>query len=157
MLLTPHILAGVAIGASTDNVYWIIILAILSHFLLDTIPHTDWGMWHDYKPFKLEKKDYILVICDSILSLTLLVYLWFNIELSPLMLIGGLSAILIDLIDNVPFWNKRIRKIGIFNKLHAFHNKINYKLKSKHWYWGVLSQLAIIGGTIWYLKEFLSL
>jgi len=67
MLLTPHAFAGAAIGASTDNLFYIITLAFMSHFILDMLPHSDWGTWHGYKDFKLESKDYILVSIDIVM------------------------------------------------------------------------------------------
>lgn len=41
MLLTPHTFVGIAIGASIQNPYLAAILALLSHFAGDKVPHWD--------------------------------------------------------------------------------------------------------------------
>ena len=43
MIITPHLLIGAAIGAKTHNLGLIVILGILSHLILDKIPHWDYG------------------------------------------------------------------------------------------------------------------
>jgi len=42
MILTTHILSGAALGASVKNPYAVAGLAIILHFLLDTLPHGDY-------------------------------------------------------------------------------------------------------------------
>jgi hypothetical protein len=144
MLLTPHALVGGAIGANIESVPLVIILAILSHFILDTIPHFDWGTYHENKDFRLGLKDYLLVAGDIVLLLIFTLILWHNIRNNPNIMIGGFFAILVDLIDNVPFWKDYLRKIKFFAGLHAVHEKIHYRLKFKYWYVGVLTQIAVI-------------
>lgn len=144
MLLTPHALVGVSIGASTDNIPLIIVLAFLSHFILDMIPHFDWGTWHKEEDFKLELKDYLLVGFDGLMMILVLNWLWNNNNFDNLMLWGSFSAILVDLIDNVPFWKNWIRNFFPFNKLHLLHKLVQYRLKLQYWYWGVITQLIVI-------------
>jgi len=43
MVLTPHLLIGAAIGAKTHNLGLIVILGILSHVVLDKLPHWDYA------------------------------------------------------------------------------------------------------------------
>lgn len=154
MLLTPHALVGAAIGASTDNLPLIIVLAFVSHFVLDCLPHFDWGTWHEHDKdqngeFKLELKDYLLVAFDGIVMLSISYWLWIFSGKNDLILLGIFFSILTDLIDNVPFWNKQIRKMKILNNLHKIHHKVQYQLKSKYWYWGVTTQLVIILLSYW--------
>lgn len=151
MLLTPHTLVGAAIGASTNNLVSVIILAFLSHFILDALPHTDWALWHNHGDFEPELKDYILVGCDFLLSAGLITYLWYNSGRDNLILVGAIFAAIPDFIDVVPFWNKFLRKLPVFSQLHWLHEKIHFRLKPKYWYWGVVTQLIIIGGSLWYL------
>lgn len=53
MILLVHMLFGAAIGASIKNVYLALILAFLSHYLLDLFPHIEYSIktvgekqWH---------------------------------------------------------------------------------------------------------------
>lgn len=144
MLLTPHVAVGAAIGASTENLTYIIVLAFMSHFILDALPHTDWGTWHEYKDFVLEKKDYILLLADVICILILIYILWDNILSNQYIVLGMFFAILVDLIDNVPFWKYNIRKLPVFSQLHKFHRLFHFKIKPNYWQWGVLTQIAVI-------------
>jgi hypothetical protein len=43
MILTPHLLIGAVIGAKTHNLGLIMALGLLSHLILDRIPHWDYS------------------------------------------------------------------------------------------------------------------
>lgn len=43
MIITPHLLIGAVIGAKINHFGWIIVLGIVSHLILDRIPHWDYG------------------------------------------------------------------------------------------------------------------
>jgi len=58
MLLTPHILVGALIGFKIQNPWLVFILAIISHFALDAIPHRE----YDIKALKKKKIDKQFVI-----------------------------------------------------------------------------------------------
>lgn len=62
MILTPHLLIGAAIGAKTHNLGLIIILGILSHVVLDKLPHWDYNT-PGIKYFK-KTKDYKKLFID---------------------------------------------------------------------------------------------
>lgn len=151
MLLTPHALVGAGIGASADNIALIIILAFASHFILDMLPHFDWAIWHDNKDFDLEIRDYILVIIDFLISAGLLYFLWYNSGRDSSILVGAFFAVLPDMIDVVPYWNKSLRKLPVFSQLHKLHTAIHFRLKPKYWYWGVITQMIIIIITLQFL------
>ena len=144
MLLTPHAMVGAAIGASTDNLVYIIILAMLSHFILDAIPHFDWGTWHNYEEFKLEAKDYLLLGLDAIMVLILTYWVWDNLGRNNYILVGEFFAVLVDLLFNVPFWKNITQKIPILRNVEWLHDKIHSRLKMKYWYVGVITQILIL-------------
>src|SRR3990167_5252446 len=147
MLLTPHALVGATIGASSDNLTYIIILAFLSHFILDSLPHFDWGMWHNYQDFSwkdMKVRDYLLETFDILMLLILALYLWYNLGRNNYILIGAFFGILVDLIDNVPFWKRYLQKLPLFSQLHLLHMSIHNQLKAKYWVWGILTQIFII-------------
>lgn len=150
MLLTPHAAVGAAIGASTDNLPLIIVLAFASHFVLDILPHSDWGMWHNYESnFKLTFKDYVLVTADILGVLIFTYIIWNNADRNSNVLIGAFFAMLVDLIDNVPFWKKFFRRLPVSRQLHQLHLKIHHKLDKKYWVWGVATQLVIVIVDFW--------
>lgn len=42
MVLTTHALTGAVVGKNVDNVFWIVILSLILHFLMDTFRHGEY-------------------------------------------------------------------------------------------------------------------
>jgi len=55
MILSPHIVVGATIGAKTQNLGLIVILGLLTHLILDKIPHWDYDIKKDIKNFRENK------------------------------------------------------------------------------------------------------
>jgi hypothetical protein len=51
MLVTNHVLSGALIGAAVRRPLPAFLLGVVSHFMLDAIPH--WGNWRDSRQFIL--------------------------------------------------------------------------------------------------------
>ncbi len=66
MIATPHILIGAMIGAKIKKIGWVIILALLSHFILDRIPHWDYGNGILEKAFKNKKYKKIFIFSSKV-------------------------------------------------------------------------------------------
>ena len=118
MILTPHILIGAAIGAHLNSWLWVIILAVISHFLLDIIPHAEYPI-----------KDTPKVIMDFSLGFLLVV------ALNPgfLVLLGAAFAIFPDFLT-------------LFNikAVTRLHRKTHFLRKKNFPFWGrVLIQLLV--------------
>jgi hypothetical protein len=72
MLETPHVAAGAAISYFVPNPAIAIPLALLSHFVLDGIPHWNPHLNTELKNSgKISKNSLTIVIVDSALALTL--------------------------------------------------------------------------------------
>ena len=77
MLLTPHTVVGIALGAALPNPIISIPLSFLSHFALDMIPHWDdvgLGEIEMAHPQKLKARTFWLILLDILLSLSLLLF-----------------------------------------------------------------------------------
>lgn len=149
MLLTPHSILGASIGELVNSWPIVLVLGILSHYILDALPHFDWGTWHENEDdFVPNTRDYILACLDIILTIVSIVYIFIKLKYNYLILLGAGSAILPDLIDNVPFWKYQVRKTKFGKFTHQIHCAIHYRLKYKYWYIGILTQLIIIGGSL---------
>ena len=61
MVIIPHMLVGAVIGAKIKHIGLIIVLALLSHTILDKIPHYDYG-YGEIKRFQANKSYKILFI-----------------------------------------------------------------------------------------------
>ena len=168
MTITPHLLAGAALATTTNNVFVAFLLGFLIHFILDALPHIDPGTFHYLKIPGYEKRInletvhaddrpwptwiYIFVIVEFIVIWTILILLTFKRSDFANIVVGGLGAIAIDVLDNPVF--RFALKWPVFRQLHWLHHRFHYNLAANKWYWGLPSELIIIGGSLWYLLRF---
>ena len=153
MIITPHLLAGSAVAdATTDNLAIAFFIGFFLHFLLDAIPHVDPGTF--YNPERGGNKPwptwlYIYAVSEFIVIWTIVIILFKNRPDFGIIMMGGLGGIFIDIVDNNPF--RMMRTWPVFRQIHAIHTKLHYDLPAKKWYWGVLTQIIIIGASLWLL------
>jgi hypothetical protein len=156
MLATPHILTGAVIGILLSSIPAIIIIVFLSHFVLDTIPHTEVSTFRSIEerndPHSVKSIDYIVAAIDIILGIGIAIYLLVRQENFFLPMIGIFFAEIID-IDNLPWWQYHISCLPIAKQLSHFHSWIHFDLKTKYWPVGIITQLIIIGVAIWVLLK----
>jgi len=111
MILAPHVLVGAAIGAKIKNIGWIIVLAIMSHVILDKIPHWDYGdkenkRFKENKSYKTLFTFFAKLLIDGLIGLILvMLVIWYRktMDLEHLIpiLIGMFFAILPDILLGV--------------------------------------------------------
>ena len=140
MVLTPHILAGAALGASISNPVMAVVGAFALHFALDAIPH-----W-DYDIYSSRKKAALKVGADLVIaSIIILLLIWhMPIEQQIHTLIGGFFGVLPDgfLFLSFIFKNKYLDR---FARFHNFwHWLIVPKGTKSPFIWGFGVQIAVI-------------
>ncbi len=76
MLLTPHTVVGVAIGAAVSNPVVAVPAAFFSHFLLDFIPHwDDLGLGKVAEHFQhLPRRSFQAIFLDALISLSFVLF-----------------------------------------------------------------------------------
>ena len=149
MTATAHALVSGAIAASVQNPTLAIPLAFVSHFVMDAIPHWDFGTnWRT----RAKAKTGIVAIFDTILGFTL-TYFLFAGKVDTVVLLGAMIA------GNLPDWleapyyiffahqNKREPTINarfwehltyrIYKMENVFHAKAQLPL-------GVITQIATV-------------
>jgi len=152
MLATPHLLTGAAIASSKLPAEISLPLAFLSHFLLDAIPHTEPSMFlKKYRrvPDQPCWREFFYASFDFACGILLLFYLFFRIH-NVYLFWGGLAAIGVDLMDNIPFWFF-LRQWPIFQQIHQLHRFFHYQLDQKYGILGILSQLILIIALLYFL------
>lgn len=158
MTFTTHLLTGAAIGATTGNIPAAFIGGLVSHFILDSIPHIDAG-WIEAQPnigqTKWSKKLWTAVIVDVAVG-TLLFTLVTPPSVHALPLVaGGIGGLFPDLFDNVPFWRDSWHATKIGAWFYGWHDKTHFiKLARKngvHILWAVVSQLTVLGWALYTL------
>lgn len=136
MLITPHAIAGAAIGALVASPLLVIPIAIGSHFVLDSVPH-----WQEtLAPYTPNKKTYIRIPIDVLLA-TVLVWLtvrWQPSHTAPILL-GAVFANVPDL-DVITVLIPKLRQ-GLLEKYWDWHCKIQRETASM---WGVATQLVVV-------------
>lgn len=154
MLALNHTLVGAAIGSQTDNIPAVIGLALASHFVLDFLPHVDPGT--EFKKGGLKPIiKYFLAIIDVFAALVIITLILFaRPQLNQeTMIIGALTALLIDIIFCVPIWEPWVEKTWPLSLIYKFHEDIHKPLQRYQYIIGIPLQLLIIVVSIWLLLK----
>ena len=142
MFFIIHALLGSLIAERFSSVLLIIALSLISHFLLDMLPH--WDGHYNKKLFRItdkvifRKSTAVLQLTDLFLTLILIIILYFEFD-SKLMILGALVSILPDLAKAGYFTKLRKRKAYI--AYLKFHSKIQ---KDVSWKLGLLTQFIVL-------------
>lgn len=131
MFSTIHGTVGAIIGQTTNNIFLGFFGGILSHFLLDAIPHGDEMLIADSKhPTKSEiKKVIFIATVDFILMIVVLASLWWSNNLSMnWSVISGIVGGLIPDAINALYIFCRWKFIESFN---GFHGRVHHLILQK--------------------------
>ena len=156
MIITPHLLAGSALAkATTTSLPVAFFVGFFLHFLLDAVPHVDPGTF--LNPERDENKPwptwlYIYAAAEFIFAWSLVIILFQNRPDFGIIMMGGIGGIFVDIIDNNPF--RFLRTWPVLKQIHFVHTKLHYDLPASKWYFGAMTQIVIIGGSLWYLLKF---
>ena len=142
MLHFIHAIVGVLIGTSFSSAWLIALLAIVSHFLLDIIPHRDSLFTKkDFAEFDGKipnnKKAIMLEVIDSILGILVIVYFYIMLK-NPLIILGAFFSLFPDMIKLL--YLTPIRNSSIFKGYVNFHTNIQ---KEIGYFFGILTQMII--------------
>ena len=160
MLGSTHFIAGAAIGRATGNPFLAVIFGLIAHFLMDLIPHFDYGYF-----FKKNVRSFLIAVSDpfaGLLIFLLIAYFkHYNLEQFLIAFIGGLACILPDVLGvGIKFF--KIKKLKWFC---YFHDRLHWFIKEKfdpfEWKkgyitkkgiaWGVIYQIPFIVFSLWLL------
>lgn len=137
MLLSPHLITGAVIATKIGSFSWpVIILALLSHIILDAIPHSD--TVDENNPFN--KVQIIIIIIDLIIAVSL-IYIFFKDNLA-LAWFGAFWGLFPDFIDQAKLIFPKVKQNKTWQIFHHYHSIIQ-KIKP-NWFWGLLTQIIII-------------
>ena len=133
MIFTPHIVVGAVIGSKIHNISLIVFLGLLSHFILDKVPHWDYSVSIYIKSFRQKKslKSLIpLVFKVGLDGIVGLIIVFFTLGYSPFILLGIFISVLPDFVlGSILFLghDNFSKKISDFHEkfLHFKHKKEN--------------------------------
>lgn len=152
MILTTHIIVGAVVASKLSNPFLGLPLSLLSHYLLDMIPHDDY-LIVNIKEGRWSKSFFDFAKVSLDLSLAILLVLLLS-ENKPAIFAGAFLAAVPDGITLLG---------GIFpgNKLITWHQKLHIavntvgdrKENKKIPFWGaVLGQAAVLAAAILFLR-----
>lgn len=148
MLATTHSIVSAFIVKESPSPAIALPLILVSHYLLDFVPHWDTGTGLT-KGLKTKKKVFFDTLIDLAIGFTLIfVFFQKGKKFSPLLWGGVFLGILPDLLEfPALFLNFRPFPIKILEK---FHNKIHRKA---HLPWGLVAQIVIIFFIIFFVSH----
>ncbi len=139
-----HMLAGAAIGQILPTPGGAFVGGVLSHFVLDGIPHTE-GKTFRTRPDDRYGLDLLEAALEAIVGTLLLAWI---IRACPgvhawSMGIGAVAALLPDLIDLPMHLLFRVTVLHVA--------RLHWTVGRRHALWGILTQLAVIAAAATYL------
>jgi hypothetical protein len=153
MLLTPHTIVGIAIATNVSNPYLAVILAFLSHFLGDKVPH-----WDFYSNTKREERTVgwrpLAVMGDLAVGVAVGVaftcyFLWVknNPQTALTVFICGIASVLPDALSSLSIVG------GKENKFLKILNKVQSKMQFQAPLpWGIITQILVVLISLIFIK-----
>lgn len=155
MLITPHILAGTALGLAVGNPVAGFALGLASHFILDAVPHVDPGTWHYYEPFSthgLDVRDFTTGLLDvAAATFGFLVLSGHAPIAAAAPIAGAIGGALPDSLVLVGLFFKELPKKKGIKWYYDLVEKYHYTAKPSQWVLGVATQFAVILGSVWFI------
>lgn len=145
MILTPHILAGAAIGSKFSSPEIVAVLSILAHFAMDVIPHYEYridAMKNARGKINKQCLANILKIgADFLIGASLAtLFIWPSPQ-KYMMIAGAAGALLPDLLLFLHYQN---RNLPIVRQIAAFHQRIHwFKKIARPNFLGLATQIAV--------------
>ncbi|MFA4960449.1 MAG: hypothetical protein WC548_02185 [Candidatus Pacearchaeota archaeon] len=142
MFYIVHTLLGGFIGLHLNSIILIILIAFLSHFVIDNIPH--WGIGFDKNNFKknyqvnFHKKMIAIGIIDGVIAIFLLIFLYGKFNNTHLV-IGCMASVMPDILS-VGYLTKFKHKKR-YKKFLKLHNNIQ---REAGFFFGIITQLILI-------------
>lgn|GEM_PF-350747 len=148
MTFLTHVAVGSAVGLATKNPYLGFAAGVVSHHIIDVIPHSDPGSLGISAKDILKKENrggLVWAVSDAIVGAGLFIFILLKFNFESAVLWGMIGAVLPDLIDNSPFWSLPLRQFFPFNYYHRFHEKFHFTISAKRYFWlGFLTQIVLI-------------
>lgn len=136
MFLTVHAACGTLIGQHSNGILLAFILGIISHYILDIIPHGD-------DDFGKKKSFVALASLDSIFAVILILFLFAQVNLPhPKIIAWGIAG---SILPDITWALEKIIRIRPFKPItepnHLMHQIIKKRLSVGH---GMILQLIFL-------------
>lgn len=148
MLLTPHTMVGIAIGATVSEPHVAVPLAFALHFAGDLVPHWDFFTGIPLQDFNKGYRP-VAIMADIALGVAVGIYftlhaLWLNNNpsLAATIFLCGIAGVLPDAMSaKVIYGNGVEKKNSIFNLVFRIQEKLQISAGLP---WGIITQLGVM-------------
>jgi hypothetical protein len=158
MITTGHLLVGGAIGAALSlelppalAAPLALGLGVLSHHLLDLLPHTDAETFWPEGKAVLPRRAALIVALEVTLGVAVTVALFFGQYTTLAFLAGAVGGLLPDLLDCVPLWQAHFRRTWVGGWWHRWHLRLHCGAMDNAWVTGLAIDVVVVTGGLWYL------
>ncbi len=160
MISSTHITTGAALGLAVGSIIpnpyiaipVALVVGVVSHHILDMIPHTDPGSFrkdpNDSSAAKPEELWFALP--DNVISTAVIVAIFLLKEPSWPMLFGAVGGNLPDVWHNVGFWSDYTRH-RVLPKYFELHEKNHFTARDGLIPLGIATNLVLIVLSLWYI------
>lgn len=147
MILSPHLIAGAALGAKFQNPYLMPLIAIALHHFMDRLPH------YDYKilPFSASSTIKISIDISAGILTIAFIYLFFNPDANLASIASGAFFSVIP--DGFLLLSLIFPQNNLLQKYRNFHGLFHYSsAKMQEFRWsGILAQIIVSAIAIYFL------
>jgi hypothetical protein len=126
-------------------------LGVISHHLLDLIPHTDAETFWPEGRARVPLRGILIVALETLLGLALTVTFFLAHYTTLPFVAGALGGVLPDLCDCVPLWQERFRRSRVGGWWHRWHLRLHCGPMESAWGRGLAVDAAVVSFGIWYL------
>jgi len=124
MIVSAHVVTGGAVGELVGNPAGAFTVGIISHFILDSIPHFD---HFDNDCFSWRQ---IIFTGTDLIVAAILMFAVVKLPLNQTIFSssyawGALGGFMPDMLDNVPFWKKQFLATKFGKFYHHIHNSVH--------------------------------
>lgn len=160
MVIFAHIAFADAVSSSMHfSLPGAFLFGLVSHHLLDLIPHTDAGYFWSRKERgadSMPKSVKVFIVVDALFSFGFLIWCGLFLKVSWAILFwASLGAVLPDfIVTGFPFFIPKMRNWRWIKKYEKFHYSLFDHLGiSDNWILGIFSTILIIGVSFWLLLK----
>jgi hypothetical protein len=152
MMATPHLVAGAAIGKAVRQPWLALPLALVSHQVLDMVPHLDAHGMFGIRGAGAQPAEVAFAALDVLLGVTLVVWATASQPGRARMWWAAVFALLPDIIDNVPLWQSWFRATRLGGAFTAFHHTWQANVPPAQWPLGLGTQIVLVMVLVLFLR-----
>ncbi|MEK7653287.1 MAG: hypothetical protein AAB358_02320 [Patescibacteria group bacterium] len=159
MFITVHAVAATIVGKQIHNSALAFLVGMLSHFILDMIPHGDENLGDKFFGIKIrEKRDLKMIAlygaCDAFVLAIYLIFLFKNFSFAKEDSVSW--AIIGGLLPDIMVVIYKMRRFKILKKPVAWHFKIHHFLIAKTKFnpplkYGVIMQIFLFAALLFFV------